>query len=201
MDGITAHPLSWPVGRARTEAHRRDRPKFKAPAFGAARDGLLAELRRLGAAGVILSTNVALRHDGLPLAGQRQPADPGVAVHFRRKGRALCLACDRWTRVEDNLRAIADAVECIRTIERRGTGDMVDAAFAGFAALPPAAGDAPKRPWWEVLGVPAHAPTETVAAAYKRLALELHPSRGGDGARMAEVNAARDQFNRERGLP
>lgn len=44
---------------------------------------------------------------------------------------------------------------------------------------------------YRVLGVEPAATDEQMQAAYRRLARELHPDTGsGDGARMAEVNAA-----------
>lgn len=198
MSDATRYPLSWPAGVARTPAHRRQRPKFQAPTFARARDDLLAELKRLGATGVVLSTNVELRQDGLPYSGRRNPDDPGVAVYFTRKGRQLAMQCDRWVSVEENLRAISDAIECIRTIERRGTGEMVDAAFSGFAQLP--AARTALRPWHEVLGVVPHAGAEIVQQAYRTLVMKHHPDRGGDTAVMAEINDAYERFKRERGL-
>lgn len=197
----TRFPLSWPAGRARTPAHRRQRPKFKAPTFARARDDLLAELRRHGATNVILSTNVELRQDGLPYSGRRNPDDPGVAVYFTRKERDLAIACDQWVSVEENLRAISDAIECLRMIGRRGTGDMVDAAFTGFTALPAAPA---KRSWWDVLGVSAHASTESVETSYRALSKQFHPDRnpGDDIAaeRYLAVQEAYTAFKKERGL-
>lgn len=192
MSDATRYPLSWPAGRPRSG--RRLVPVFKPGSFAAMRDGLLAELVRFGAVNVVLSTNVSLRQDGLPLAGQRQPADPGVAVYFRRKDRDLCLACDRWATVEANMRAVADVVEAIRLIGRRGTGDMVDAAFTGFTALP-----AGPR-WWEVLGVDPDAPTDAVRDHYSRLVMQHHPDRGGDPDRMARINVAYGEFRKLRGV-
>lgn len=191
----SAHPLAWPAGRPRTPSHRRTRAKFDTT-FALARDELLKELRRLGALSVVLSTNVELRRDGLPLAGQRQPDDPGVAVYFVRNKRQVCFACDRWDKVEHNMRAIAKTIEALRGIERWGTGEMVDAAFTGFAALP---APPPRRKWWEVFGVHPYEPRDQVEAAYRRLAMQHHPDRGGDPARMVEVNAAWDEFRKERG--
>lgn len=40
------------------------------------------------------------------------------------------------------------------------------------------------------LYVTTDAPAEVIRAAYKALALKYHPDRGGDGAKMLEVNAA-----------
>lgn len=217
-DGITRYPLCWPAGRPRTPGYKRERSKFhkqtRRPSahleghtvierervdLGAARDELLAELARLGARDVILSTDLRLRGDGLPYASQRQPDDPGAAVYFRHKGREFAFACDRWTRIEDNIVSIAKTIEALRGIERWGTGEMVEAAFTGFTALP--AAQVAIRRWWEVLGVAAHFSTEEVQAAYRRLVMEHHPDRnGGDDRAMKEINHAYEQFKRERGL-
>jgi curved DNA-binding protein CbpA len=43
-----------------------------------------------------------------------------------------------------------------------------------------------------VLGLPPTATPVEVAAAYRRLAKEWHPDRGGGDRRMAEINAAYD---------
>lgn len=184
----TAYPLSWPAGRPRTPAHKRGRPKFEAGTFAEARDGLLAELRRLGAARVILSTNVELRQDGLPYSGRRQPDDPGVAVYFERRGRSLALACDLWQRVEQNLDALARWVEAQRGQERWVGSDFTDAVFTGFAALPPSA---PAK-WWEMMNLYPAATRAEIEARYRKLSLERHPDRGGSVEAMAQLNAARD---------
>lgn len=198
MSDITRSPLSWPAGRERTPSHRRQRPKFKSGSFATCRDELLAELRRAKAQEVILSTNVALRQDGLPLANQRNPNDPGVAVYFTRKSKPLSLCCDRWIAVEDNLRAIQDVVQCIRTIERRGTGEMVDAAFTGFQQLPPAANASGQ--WWQVMGLSPQTATAEVQERFRELVMRHHPDRGGDSDKMVAVNAAYESFKKERGL-
>jgi hypothetical protein len=213
--GVTAYPLCWPPGRPRTPpGHRRtshfhqvsvEQSSFgngtvrrkKALSLAEVRDELFAELARLGARRVVLSTSLRLRQDGLPASGQAQPADPGAAVYFSRKGRQVCFACDCWTRVEDNLRAIAKTVEALRGIARWGTGDMVDAAFTGFQALPAAA--VTQRRWWQVLGVGEDATADEVSEAYRRLSWEHHPDREGDPDRMKELNAAWDEYRRDRG--
>lgn len=212
---VEAYPLCWPPGRPRTPAAKRTRAKFHAQArrheqygirvdrkaitLSAAAAALQGELDRLKAARPVLSTNIRLRLDGLPYSGQAQPADPGAAVYFELGvGPQLCFACDLWDRVEDNVVAIAKTIEALRGIARWGTGDMVRAAFTGFAALPPST--PAKRAWWVVLGVTPGATGDEVEAAYSRLARENHPDRGGDTGRMAEINAAADDFRKERGL-
>lgn len=182
----TAYPLHWPQHRPRTR--QRENSAFKT-SMAVARDALMQELQRLGARDVILSTNIKLRNDGLPYAGEREPQDPGVAVYFQYKGKAMCFACDRWTKVYDNMQAVRRTIEALRGIARWGTGDMLQAAFAGFTALP-----APmqvQRDWWIVLDVLPTAPLSLCETAYKQAAKRYHPDcQGGSADKMAELNAA-----------
>ena len=191
---IEAYPLYWPEGRPRTEDWRRQQSKFNA-GFARARDevqrqvGLLVGRYSLREAGLVISTNIALRRDGLPLAGQAQPRDPGVAVYFTYKKRQVCFACDRWRKIEDNMHAVALTIDALRGIDRWGTGDMVEAAFRGFTALPPPE----KAPtWWKSLGFAREEDVTRQAAedAYRRLAAIHHPDRGGTHDAMTTLNAA-----------
>jgi hypothetical protein len=199
MSDATRYPLSWPAGRART--NHRQRSRFRVSTFARVRDELFNELKLLGARRVVFSTNLKLRQDGLPLAGQAQPSDPGVAVYFRYKDRDVCFACDRWDRIEDNTQAVGHTVSALRGIARWGTGDMVEAAFTGFAALPP--GPA-KKSWYQVLCVGGHESTEAVTEAYRELSKKYHPDRnpGDDEAvkNYLAVQDAFDSFKKERGL-
>lgn len=190
-----AFPLEWPAGRPRTQSRNRQPSKFGDGSFAVVRDGLLKELKRLGAKYVVLSTNIELRGDGLPYANRRNPDDPGVAVYFAdKKGRKIAFACDRWLKIEDNLRAIQKTIESIRGIERWGTGDAVDAAFSGFLALPPVA------KWATVLECDTGDRVEVVEQQYRMLSFRNHPDRGGDPVKFRAVNDAYDDFKRERGI-
>lgn len=207
-----AYPLSWPPGWKRTAAHERSRAKFGKRTFvdrgyneqgqqlgwhtkgqlsisqGTAR--VLTVLDQMGFnSSVIVSSNLALRNDGLPRSGQREPADPGVAVYWGYGQRARCMAVDQYDRVADNLAAIAATLEAMRAIERHGGAAILDRAFTGFVALPN-----PEQPW-QVLGLETAKPTrEQVDDAYRRLAMKHHPDRGGDAGEMARINAARDNL-------
>lgn len=160
------------------------------------RDTLLAELRRLGVESVIISTNIELKIDGLPYSNRRPPEDPGAAIYFQHSGRDMCFACDRWATVGENLYAIAKTIEALRGIERWGTGEMVQAAFTGFAALP--APQAPEPPWWFTLGVDRGATLAACEAAYKQKAMEHHPDRGGKHDDMVRVNNAIEAARKEK---
>lgn len=158
------------------------------------RDRVLIELERMGAQAdtVVISTNVELRRDGLPMSGRRDPEDPGVAVYWIRGGQARCMAVDRYDTVADNLAAIAATLDAMRAIDRHGSAEILDRAFSGFVALP-----APEQPF-QVLGVSATASDDEIERAYRRLAAQHHPDRGGDAETMARINAARDAMRAAR---
>lgn len=175
MSGAESFPLHWPQGWPR--ASRRQGSQFQS-ALGSARDHLMNELRLMGAKYIVLSSNMELRRDGLPYANQKQPADPGVAIYFQWRGKQMTFACDRWVKVEDNVRAIGKTVEALRGIERWGASDMMERAFSAFEALPPPSEGSPPT-CWDILGVECNAPHDEVVKAYRRQARSAHPDRGG----------------------
>lgn len=180
-----AYPLTWPMGRQRTRDPKRS--NFDVPLGRSIKD-VQHEVRLLGGRGLIISSNFATRADGMPYANQRRrKEDNGAAVYFMHKSKPMCFACDRWDRLEDNLRAVAKTIEALRGIERWGTGDMVEQAFTGFTALP-----APTS-WWQTLELDGPgAGKPDIEAAHRRLSMRHHPDRGGDTNRMADINRARD---------
>jgi len=193
VNSVEAFPLCWPVARARTPAHRRDHSRFQCT-FARARDGVREEVRRLGGKNLVISTDVPLRQDGLPYAARRTPDDPGAAVYFTYQGEQVCFACDRWLSIGDNLRAIEKTIEALRGIARWGTGDMLKAAFRGFAELPAPGAE---QPWWEVAGVDQHASSAEIEDTFRRRLKEAHPDRGGNAEEFHRVMEARDRFRRE----
>jgi hypothetical protein len=149
---------------------------------------LYDELDRMHCTDVVISTNKK------PYSRSSAEAldDPGVAVYFKRKGQELAIACDKYLHVSDNLHAIGIAIECFRSLERHGTGEMVDAAFMGFKALPETIimGEGTVKPWYEVLGVDPDAQMSTIDAAYKRKLHETHPDKGGSAEDFQKVQDA-----------
>lgn len=187
--GIDAYPLSWPTGWKRTQYKKTS--KFKTT-FAVARDHLMRELKLMGVNNstynthIVLSSNVPLRRDGLPLAGQSNPKDPGVAVYFIYKGKPMVFACDTYPKVEDNLHAVTKTVEALRGIERWGASSMMERAFTGFTALPPSSGTT----WWEILQVSQRATEDEIKSAFRRLAKVHHPDQGGSEHMMSKLNNA-----------
>lgn len=202
---VPAFPLQWPIGWKRTPANERTPAKFYSTAkrqygetpyrqkgdlsIAAARERVIGELRRMGMADhdVVISSNLPLRLDGLPRGDVANPADPSVAVYWRKGNATRCMAIDRYDRVADNLAAIAATLEAMRAIERHGGATILDRAFTGFTALP-----APEQ-WFQVLGVSVAATRAQIELAFKQLAMRHHPDRpGGSAERMARISAARD---------
>jgi hypothetical protein len=198
-----AYPLRWPEGRPRSSRHKPSafRHDGRNITWTVARRRLVEQITRITPTGSpwrvtdqVLSTNIRFTLAGYrdQNVSRRDPDDPGVAFYFALDGRPHVLACDRWDTVYDNVAAIAAHIDALRGQERWGVADLSQ-AFAGHVALP-APGAAAPRPWWRVLGLPDDRVTlRDVDAVYRRLAAEHHPDRGCDPARMAELNAARDQ--------
>lgn len=185
---VMAYPLTWPEGWKR-HPFSRERARFgTSSAYQQSRE-VLAELERMGVGdwSVVISTNVALRNDGLPRVQQPTMNDPGAAVYFTLDGERHALACDCWDRVEHNLRAIAKHIEAMRGMNRWGVGSVAQ-AFSGYKALP-----APEDPktWWSVLGLDMP-PTrlEDAKAAYRKRAMVAHPDRGGSAEAFEVLRSA-----------
>lgn len=199
MNVENSYPLLWPHDWKRCAWPKAS--KFKT-SFAVARDQIFRELKLMGVTNnihntnIILSTNIPLRKDGLPYAGQANPKDAGVAVYFKYKKNNMVLACDSYRKVEENLVAIGKTLEALRGIERWGASDMMERSFTGFAAIsPPTATQ--KRDWWVVLNIPRGSHPDKIREAYRQLSFLHHPDRGGDPAKMAEINAANDEAKRE----
>lgn len=194
-----AFPLQWPQGWPRTAPEYREegRYRFKRStrergamfwSMSEATSALFEEIRLLGGTGPILSSNVALRLDGLPRSGQRTPDDPGVAVYFTFDGEQVAMGRDAFMRPEENIRSLTLAIQGLRQMERHGGGTMLKRAFEGFTALPPpgATSEPAEKAWWVVLGVEPGATEAEIHTAYKARAREA-------GGASVELNAARDE--------
>lgn len=178
---VAAYPLTWPPTFPR--AKYREAGRFKTALPNAIKN-VQASLRGFASDSgktlkdLVISSNVTL--------GADSPADPGVAVWFMWDSMQVCIPVDRYSSVASNLQAIHHILEARRVELRHGTLALVRATFQGFLALPAPVGGM----WWEVLGVSQTASLEEARAAWKRLATENHPDKGGDQDRMAQINKA-----------
>jgi hypothetical protein len=209
MSEPTAYPLSWPAATPRWKGdrlvakfNRKVQVSGSTPGTTWQRtaqltiaqgiDRVQAEIARFGGAGVLISTNLKLRRDGLPFSDQREPRDPGVAVYFTLRKRPYCLPCDRWMRVADNLAAVAAHLAALRGIERWGVG-TVEQAFTGYLALPD-----PNHVDWRAV-FPKAATLADVELLYREQARSTHPDADGGHDAMVRLNRARDAARAELG--
>ncbi len=190
-----AYPLAWPEGWPRTPWSRRGPSRFGKNLGFSQIAKLQNELKLLRAQHVVISSNVPLRQDGLPYASEtkRRYDDPGVAVYFTLKGKALSMARDSYWTPWENIRSLILAIDAIRSIERHGGSTMMERAFSGFAAIAPPDW---KKPWREVFGVKSDWRGD-IKELYREKARNRHPDAGGSDTLMAELNVAFDEAKRE----
>ena len=189
---IPPYPLHWPDTMPRTE--KKASSQFRST-LSAAMNNVRGSLQRFaGDSGktvtdVVISSNVTL--------GEDKPEDTGVAVWFTWDGMQVCIAVDRYPKVQDNLQAIHHVIEARRTEVRHGGLHIARATFKGFQALP---GPGTKKPWRQVFELaPNAAPSlAEIEKLYRILSKQRHPDvAGGSVAAMAELNVAFDDAKRE----
>lgn len=185
---IEAYPLQWPIGYPRT-SWPSGNYKFVPKTFGFERDELMRELKRMGARDIVLSTNVALKQDGLPYADYSKKGikDKGCAVYFTIDREPMTLCCDKWNNLEANVRAISMSIDAMRSLDRWGVSEILKRVFTGFKAIPE---KVEVKAWWKVLGVNARASKDDIKKAYWRLAKTAHPDTGGNVAEFNRISEA-----------
>jgi len=187
----TAYPLQWPLGRPRTSARaetwafRKQRNRERHTVYESTA-AISLEIRMLDGGNLVISTNLRVGANGWPLSKQANPTDPGVAVYFLRGNQNVCFACDKWSRVEDNLWATFLTLEALRGVDRWGAASL-EATFTGYLAIAAPAGGM----WFEVLDVSPRASAGEITAAYRAKAKTLHPDApGGSHEAFVKLKAA-----------
>lgn len=181
------YPLEWPLGHARTPGYSRKAWPRKEWTIAQARRRLEEELRRMGATGWVISSDMATNLDGTLRSNARPPADPGVALYVKRKirepqtglrtVRLFAMSCDRYDTIAGNLRALTHTIDAMRSIERHGSSRLMEQAMSGFKMLTAAPDVQP--PWHEVLGCDEDEDLHEVESVYRQLILENNPDNGG----------------------
>jgi len=132
VEPFTFRPIDkWPGELTR----HRQRARFSA-SWGRTLALLNHELHRLGARNVVLQVAMResdIRLDGRPRAKAR--ADhPGIILAFASRHGPLKYTVDTYDRWEDNLRAIALALEALRAVDRYGVTKRGE-QYTGFRAI------------------------------------------------------------------
>ena len=138
------------------------------------------------------------RLDGKPRA-HAVAEHPGVIFSIDSRHGHLSYPCDTFTTWQDNLRAIALALEALRKVDRYGVtkrGEQYRGFLAIEATTTPAGFDSAThaRDW-----LTASWPADSLRASLRRAQREAHPDAGGDAAAFQRVSLAEARL-REEGL-
>lgn len=208
-DAPQRFPLAWPAGRPRARSRKPGNFSFKGPESGngwrpkkditiaLAIERLEQELDRMGAKNVLMSSNLELRMDGRIRADRGEPGDPGVCVYFTLKGNPIALACDAYSRVAQNIAALAAHLDATRAIERHGVATAAETLQA-FQALPAPDHVLPgRKPWRDVLGFAENWPesaghSKTMAVEFIRRRYKAKMIEAPNEAAQSDLNVARD---------
>lgn len=183
--------LDWPPGWERTPAGRRTKGRKFQASLGQTTKQIEGEMKRMDVddwRGSI--ANQHTKSNGLPLHNAN-PDDPGFVLQWSKDGDQFAVACDAYSRVRDNVRAVYLWIHETRLRSQRPvkTGDTEFAA----ARLP--AGDdvvAAGPPPHEVLDISPDASRDEVLNAYKKRLKEVHPDQGGDPNAFKRVVQAKE---------
>lgn len=202
-------PAHWPGERTKL---RRPSP-FKVNWSSTIRL-LGSEIRALKGTDVVLRLAVRpqdLRLDGGVKANARI-SDPSVVLEFKSGPDLLSFPCDRFNWWEDNVRAIALALEALRKVDRYGV--RTGRQYEGFKALPSGAEpvhlglDDIARELVQLSATPLPIPPSDVLTSANisrelvRRALSLHhPDRGGDPRVFQDVQQYREVLSKHHGVP
>jgi hypothetical protein len=191
---IEAYPLCWPHDYSRTPTNKIRNSRFRTT-LGAARDYVKAEIKRLDGKDPIISTNIPLKQDGDLRAdwSRARIDDHGASVYFMRNKVQVCLCCDTYSKVWENLHAIGRTIEALRQIDRDGVSDFLNRTFTGFKALPESV-VLNQKSIWEILGLTVKPGSiDAIHLAYKQKAKQLHPDLGGSAESFQELQTAYKQ--------
>lgn len=182
----------WPFDKP--QSGYRNRSKFKAR-WSETCQLLERELTKLGCKRLVIQLDCdrsQIRQDGLPRADAR--ARPGVIIAFNSKHGPLRYPCDTFDDWQDNVRAIALALEALRTVDRYGVTKRAE-QYKGWQSLPSPNGDhwtpdAARQFLRSLFGEGMHRAASTEELI--RLAeFKTHPDRGGNPDDFKKVQQAR----------
>lgn len=172
--------------------------------WGGTLDLLDREIFKLGGRDVVLALNVGerdIRQDGGVRADARI-RDPGVIIEFTVGPNRLSFPCDRFNHWQDNVRAIALALEALRKVDRYGVRS--GSQYEGYKKLPGAGASTGSMHVTKAAGIVAdHSRDETeldevlgdrsvARDAIRRAMANTHPDRPhGDAAAFQRVQDAK----------
>lgn len=192
----TGGEIDWPTWAERTDGAVRERTRKFDVALAQAINRIEASLEdRLDVDDWRLSTAAPHRkRDGRPYA-DANPDDPGAVVRWSKDGEQYAVACDHYTRLRDNVRAIGLYIEEKRKMSNRPvTTGQDEFATARLPSGDEETGIVARPPPHEVLGVGPDAPEGAVRDAYREKIKAAHPDGGGSSEEAELVNWAKEEL-------
>jgi len=186
--------IDWPPGFDRTPERRREPNRNFEASLAQTTEDLATEMDRLDPSEWRASIGSShTKTDTLPRANA-SPDDPGFVLRWTKDGQQFAVACDRYSRLRDNVREVYLWVHETRMRGNRAvvTGESEFAA----ARLPAGDGEtetiAASPPAHEVLDVAPDAPDGVVEAAFREKTKEFHPDHGGSYEEFRRLQNAKE---------
>lgn len=202
-DGMKVQPIvEWPGALTKN----RDSSNFSST-LGSTMDTLRRELNALRAKDVLLQIAIPrekFRQDGFPYASAK-PEHPGIILTLESAFGPLSYPCDTYSTWQENLRAIALALEALRKVDRYGVTKRGE-QYRGFLALEAPSSqvvgfaDAAEAQAFicSVIGNPLPTTVGTDWPAFIRIAKrKAHPDTGGDAEMFQRVTLAEAKLREE----
>ncbi|MFC4437725.1 MULTISPECIES: J domain-containing protein [Natrialbaceae] len=184
--------LEWPPEFDRTLSSERTRNKNFDVSLSKAFDDLEAELSRLDVDDFRYSFDAQQRKSDQRPYTRANPDDPGFVLRWSMDGEQYAVACDRFSRLRDNVRTFGRYVREKRKTEQRPvvTGEP---EFAN-ARLPPADEEpiAAEVPPHEILDVAPDANEFEIRRAFREKIKDAHPDTGGSTAEFRRIKGAKE---------
>lgn len=189
--------IDWPPQFDRTADHEREPNNSFDVTLARAFSDLETELDRLGVDDYDYEFDAQQRKKDKRPYSRANSDDPSFVLRWSMGGEQYAVACDRYSRLRDNVRTVGHYLNEKRKMEDRPV-ETGESEFAN-ARLPPGegedsvvvAGSASKQPH-EVLGVDPDAPDAVVRGAYRELLKERHPDHGGTEAEFRELQEVKE---------
>jgi len=195
----------WP-GKLRTWS-QRERARFRAP-WPKTLQLLKRELEHLDARTIVVQIAMSerdIRQDGYPRANAKAE-HPGVILAFESRHGPLSYAVDTYDDWQDNVRAIALALEALRAVDRYGVtrrGEQyrgwqaIEAPANGRMTAEQAAQFIAEQSGADVSANMVRFHFATRADAYRAAARRLHPDAGGSHERFTRLQEAKRVLDHE----
>lgn len=186
--------VDWPVTFDRTPSGQREQTRKFDVTLARSFSDLEDELERLGVDDYDYEFDAKQRQrDKRPYANAR-PKDPSFVLRWSMSGEQFAIACDRYTRLRDNVRTVGHYLHEKRKMEGRPV-ETGESEFAN-ARLPSGEEEeeaiVPDPPAHTILGIEANASANQIKNAFRRLTVVCHPDQGGSQEEMTAIKKAKE---------